>query len=82
MRENVVENVNGLDIILMEQTRLYTPSIKYDRWKKIYEEKIFAEDQDVRTFSSRNQKNNNSSNKPLTSMQRKINTIYPIIKED
>ena len=41
------------------------PSIEYNGWQKIYEEKIFTEDQKMWAFSITNQQNDNTSSQPL-----------------
>lgn len=41
------------------------PSIEYNGWQKIYEEKIFTEDQKAWAFSITNQQDDNTSRQPL-----------------
>ena len=41
------------------------PSIEYNGWQKIYEEKIFTEDQKTWAFSITNQQDHNTSGQPL-----------------
>ena len=46
------------------------PSIEYNGWQKIYEEKIFTEDQKMWAFAITNQQNDNTSSQPLQPKKR------------